>query len=311
MESQVSPKNIEARVEALAAASNEQPVVPEVKAPEVKAPETPEVKAPEVKAPEVKAPEVKAPEVKAPEVKAPEVKAPEKKQPNDPAELRKWATKASQDAAAANERIKKLEAAIAKLSKKPVDYAALAKDPDALRQHVDQERAEAAAGLEAELKAERTGRVKSETVVERMRREQDAENYPRWQKLFPLIQTLAKNGDGRVNWNQAPGAALDEAYALANEIAPADSVVAPAAAAVAEPVTPVAEKGMSKAEVDALVAKAKDEARKEAEANLRAEAAGGGVGSKGKGGSRDPNVSSDALRKMPLKDLKTMIQKQS
>jgi hypothetical protein len=307
MESHISPKDIQERVETLNAAEKPE-VKPEVAAPEVK----PEVKAPEVKPAEPKAPEVKAPEVKAPEVK-PEAKVEptEKKQPNDPAELRKWATKAAQEAAAANERIKKLEAAIAKLAKKPVDYEALAKDPEALKKHVEAERAEAAAEMEKQLTEERTERVKNETVVARLEMERDAENYPRWGKLFPLIQNLAGNQDGRINFARPPREVLHDLYILAEQLSPSDAP-ASVAASVAEPVAPATPaapmpKMFTEEEMNNRVEAARKEAAEKAQAGLSNEANGAGLGSAGKGGRRSSAVSKEALAKMDLKELKKLI----
>lgn len=303
MESHISPANIQERSEKL---------VPPVETPEVKAPEA---KAPEVKAPEVKAPEAKAPEVKAPEAKAPEItkeiKLPESKEapktPNDPAELRKWATKASQENAALREEIKSVKAAIEKMTKKPVDYKELAKNPDLIQKQIEQERQEAIAEMQQTLREKENAVVENKTIVERMRREQDKKNYPLWDKLFPLIQTLAVNGDGRVNWNQDPGFALDEAYALAEKISPA-SAPAPVVAPVVEaaPVIP----GKTAEEVAVEIAAAEKRGFEKAQQAIRDEQNGAGIGSAGKGGRRDSNVSKEALKTMPLKDLKNLIAKE-
>ena len=320
MESQVSPKNIEARVEAMAASSNpkpiETPAAPEVKAPEAKAPETkepevkaPEAKAPEAKAPEVKAPEVKAPEAKAPEVKAPEVKAPEKKQPNDPNELRKWSTKLSQENAQLRDEMKSIKAALDKMTKKPVDYAELAKNPDSLKAHIEAERQEAIKDLQQQLAEKNTLALKNETMYERAVREKDKVNYPLWEKLFPRIQALAAVSDGRVNWNQAPSLALDEAYALAEWLESRENPTpapAPTPVEEAKPVVPAAP-ALTEEQIQARIAEAVTKAKAEAEANLRAEVNGGGVGSAGRGGRRDANSSNEAFKTMPLKDLKKVI----
>lgn len=296
MESQVSPKNIEDRVEKMATSTETPEVKTETPAAEVK-PATP--------AAEVK-PEAKV-ETKAAE---PEVKG-EKKQPNDPAELRKWATKSSQEAAALREELKAVKAAIEKMSKKPVDYVALAKDPEALRKHIESERAEAASEQEKQFKTERDERIKSETILWKERYERDTENYPRWGKLFPLIQTLSANSDGRINWKQPTPEILRDLYVLAEQLSPTDAPAAPVAAAPATPApvapaAPVVTEEQIQARIDAAVAKAKTDAA----TGLRAEENGAGIGSQGKGGKRDGKVNVDALKKMPLKDLKAMIEKQ-
>lgn len=315
MESQVSPKNIETRVEAMNVAKAAETPAPEVKAPEAKAPEAkaPEVKAPEAKAPEVKAPEVKAPEVKAPEVKAPEVKPvekpAEKKQPNDPNELRKWSTKLSQENAALRDEMKAIKAAIEKMSKKPVDYAELAKNPDSLKAHIEAERQEAVKELTEKYVEARDTAVANETQLVRLQMEKDTENFPRFGKLFPLIQTLANNNDGRVNWNQAPRLVLEEAYALAEQLSPAEVAAAVAAPVEPTPVAPAAPV-VTEEQIQARIAEAVAKAKADAEAGIQNEKNGAGVGSAGRGGRRDPNVSKDALKTMPLKDLKAMIAKE-
>lgn len=295
MESQVSPKNIEDRVEKMA-------VEEATKTAEVKS----EVEKPVEKIEEKPVEKVVEKVSEKPVEKSVEK---EKKQPNDPAELRKWATKSSQENAALREELKAVKNAIEKMSKKPVDYAALAKDPEALRKHIDAERSEAASELQQQLTTERNERVKNETIVARMEFERDTENYPRWQKLFPLIQNLAGNQDGRVNFNRPPVEVLHDLYVLAEQLSPSEVAAAPVVPPTPAAAAPI-EKGISQAEVDALVAKAKADARAEAAAGLRDEANGAGIGSTGKGGKRDSKVNIDALKKMPLKDLKAMIEKQ-
>lgn len=296
MESQVSPSSIQTRAEALTASA-------ETKAPEAAAPE---VKAPEVKAPEVKAPEVKAPEVKAPEVKAPEVKV-EAKMPNDPTELRKWATKASQESASLRDEVKALKTAIEKMSKKPVDYKELAKNPELIQKQIELERQEAIAEMQDKLQEATTRAVAQETTVERIRREQDTTNYPEWKRVFPLIQNLAANTDGRINFNQKPSDVLDALYELALQLAP---VAAPAAPVVpAAPVAPVVPVKTAE-EIAADIAAAEKRGFEKAQEAIRAEQAGAGVGSAGTGGRRSSGTSKEALQSMPLKDLKALISKE-
>lgn len=305
MESHISPNNIEQRVTAMAAAeAKPEVVVPEVKAPEIT---TPEVKAPEVKAPVV-APEIK-PEVKV-EVKAPEPEVkPEKKQPNDPAELRKWSTKLSQENAALRDEMKAIKAAIEKLSKKPVDYKELAKDPEAIRKQIEVERQEAASELQTKLTEATNKALRNETMVAKMEFERDTENYPRWNKLFPLIQNLAANSDGRVKFNDRPaGDVLHDLYVLADQLSPSEApaavvppVPAPAPVAAAPVVPPV--KTYTEAEVEAI----KKEAFDKAQQALVDEGNGAGVGSSGKGGRRSSGVSREALQKMDRSELKKLI----
>jgi hypothetical protein len=323
MESQVSPKNIESRVEKMAAENAakaiETPVVPAampvepVKPAEPAKPEAAKPAEPAKPEPVKPAEPAKPEAVKPAEpVKPTEpIKPVEKKQPNDPLELRKWATKVSQENAKLADEMKGLKAAIEKLSKKPVDYAELAKNPEGLKAHIEAERQEAVKELTAKYIEARDTAVANETRLIRMEMEQDTENFPRFKRLFPLIQTLANNNDGRVNWNQAPRIVLEEAYALAEQLSPAEVAAAvaapdPAPAVPAAPVVPV----VTEEQIQARIAEAVAKAKTETETNLRAEMNGGGIGGLGKGGHRDTKVSNDALKKMPLKDLKALISKE-
>lgn len=297
MESHISPANIQERSDTLAAA--------EVKAnetkPEVKAETKPEVKA-EVK--ETKS-EVKAdikPEVKS-EVKS-EVK--ETKMPNDPAELRKWATKASQESAALREEMKAVKAALEKMSKKPIDYKELAKNPDSIQKQIELERQEAIAEMQDKLQEATTRAVAQETTVERLRREQDSANYPEWKRVFPLIQNLASNTDGRINFNQKPSDVLDALYELALQLSPT-VIVPPAVVTPKEEVKPV---GKTAEEIAADIAAAEKRGFDKAQEALRNEQNGAGIGGAGKGARRNNNTSNEALHGMPLKDLKKLIQKE-
>lgn len=316
MESQVSPKNIEARVEKMAAESTPKPIETPAAAPvtpEAAKPATPEpeaAKPAEPAKPEPVKPEAGKPEaVKPAEPAKPVEKPAEKKQPNDPAELRKWSTKLSQENAQLRDEMKAIKAAIEKMSKKPVDYAELAKNPDGLKAHIEAERQEAVKELTQQLAEKNTLALKNATMYERTVREKDTVNYPRWEKLFPLIQTLAANGDGRVNWNHpdGPGVALDEAYALAEQLSPSDAP-APLPVPVVDP-KPAAP-AVTEEQIQARIAEAVAKAKAEAEANLRAEGNGAGVGSAGRGGRRDVGSTNEALKTMPLKDLKKIISKE-
>jgi hypothetical protein len=318
MESQISPKNIQERVEKLDAATKPvetpAPIEPASKV-ETPAPAAPVAATPAAPVDKVATPadKVSAPVDKVSDT-APVEKPAEKRKPNDPDELRKWSTKLSQENAALRDEMKAIKAAIEKMSKKPVDYATLAKDPEGLKRHIEEERQEAVRDLQAKLKEKQDLAIMNETKFERVMRERDKENYPRWEKLFPLIQTLAANSDGRVNWNhpEGPGAALDEAYALAAQLSPSEAAAAPAAPQIvpAAPVAPVMTEEQIQARVNAAVEAAVSKVKADSATGLQAEQNGAGIGSSGKGGRRDSSVSKEALQKMPLADLKKMISKE-
>lgn len=303
MESQVNPNNIQARADKLApeVKPDATPALPPEVKPDVKPESQPESQ------PETK-PDVK-PEVK-PDGKPADHK-PEVKQPNDPAELRKWATKASQENAALRDEIKAVKAAIDKLTKTPVDYKELAKNPDAIKKQIEVERAEAIAEMQTQLEEKTHEARKNETIVERIKRSEDKENYPDWDRVFPLVQTFAANADGRINFNQAPGAVLDDMYALALQMSPA-APPAPAPAAPAAPAAnaPVKTVDEIAAEHAAAIAAAEKRGFEKAQEALRLEQNGQGIGSAGKGGRRSSGVSKEALAEMPLDELKKLISKE-
>jgi hypothetical protein len=291
MESQVNPNNIQDRADKLA--SVEKPV-------ETPAPVAPV--APVVEAPKPDVTPVTPEPVKKPDIKPVESVEPVK-QPNDPTELRKWATKASQENAELKKEMRELKAAIEKMTKKPIDYKELAKNPEAIQKQIEIERQEAIAEMQTQLEEKALLATKNETVVERMKREQDSTNFPEWKRVFPLIQNLAANTDGRINFNKAPGDVLDDLYALALQLAPAPVVTPKEEPKVEEkPVVPAA-KTYSEAEVEAI----RKEAFAKAQEALKNEANGAGLGSAGKGGRRSSGVSKEALTEMPLADLKRMI----
>lgn len=302
MESHISPNNIQERSEAVAA-NVEKEAADKVAAEKVVADKAVADKAAADAA--AKPADTKPVDSVVDPSKKIEVKPDAAKMPNDPAELRKWATKASQESAALREEMKGLKLSIEKLTKKPVDYKELAKNPELIQKQIEAERQEAIAEMQDKLAEATTKAVANETVVERIKREQDTVNYPEWKRVFPLIQNLASNTDGRINFNQAPADVLDSLYALAVQLAP----VAPVAAAPVAPVTPAAP-AKTQAEIDAEIAAAEKRGFEKAQEAIRAEQAGGGIGSRGNGGRRSSGTSKEALQTMPLKDLKALISKE-
>jgi hypothetical protein len=303
-ESLVSPASINARADALEKAEKEAAAkAPEVK-PEEKVPETPEVKAPEQKAPEQK-----------PEVK-PEVKA-EKKAPNDPDELRKWNTRVSQEnkklrdeMAALKEAQEKTFKLLSKISKTPVDYKELAKDPEKLQKFIEEERENATAELKVQLDQVSADARAKDTMVERMKREHDSENYPEWKRLYPSIVKIAMGptgqGDPRIDFTKPSGEVLDALYelALSENPAPAAPVTPPAPVEKtykeSEMKTMLAD--MLAKEKDAIAKSAREEAVKEAQKALNDEAKGGTVASAGKGSGRIPSDHLAAFKKLSLNE---------
>jgi len=305
----VSPASIAQRAEALETAEKEAAAkAPEQKS-EEKAPETPEKK-------EEKAPEQKAPEQKADD-KKPEVK-PEKKEPNDPAELRKWNTRVSQEnkklrdeMAAIRAEQEKTYKLLAKMSKTPMDYKELSKkSPEELAQIIENEKESATAELQERLDALASEAKAKDTALERMRREQDTENYPEWKRLYPSIVKIAMGptgqGDPRIDFTKPAAEVLDALYELALQENPASAAQA-APVVSAEKVYKESEMksmlaDMLAKEKDAIAKAAREEAIKEAQAALSEEAKGGTVASAGKGAGRIPSDHLAAFKKMSLNE---------
>ena len=296
----VNPASIAQRAEALEKAEK---VAPVVKA-EEKAPEAPVEKTEESK-----------PEVK-PEVKI-ETKPEVKKAPNDPDELRKWNTKVSQENSKMRDELRAIKAEqekvyklLSSMSKKPIDYKELAKNPESIQKLVEDEKQNATQELQERLEALSTEAKAKDTAYERVRREHDTENYPEWKRVFPAIVKLAQGptgqGDPRVDYTKPAGEVLDALYELALQENPAP-VVAPVV-----PVLPV--KTYSEAEYKAALAdaiakekvaiasSAKEEAAKEAQRELSQEAKGASVASAGKGAGRVPSDHLAAFKKMSLNE---------
>lgn len=302
-ESTVSNVSISQRAEALEKAEKESAAAkPEEKTEEAKQPEA-------EKKVEEKQPAEKKEDSK-PEVK--EVK----KAPNDPDELRKWNTRVSQENKKLRDEMSALKEAqdktfklLSSISKKPVDYKELAKDPEKLQKFIEDERETATAELREQLDKVSSDARSKDTALERMRREQDAENYPDWKRLYPNIVKLAMGpsgqGDPRVDFTKAAGEVLDQLYVLALEENPkaaeapkVDAKPAEKTYTESEMKTVLAE--MLAKEKEAISKSAKDEALKDAQKALSEETKGGTVASAGKGAGRIPSDALSAFKKMSL-----------
>lgn len=313
-ESTVSNVTISQRADALekaeqeaAAKSGEQPKGDEGKEPAADA---------KAKADKEAADKVASEKAEADKKAAEDVKAKEKKAPNDPDELRKWNTRVSQEnkkmrdeLAALREAQEKTLKVLSGLSKKPVDLKELAKDPEKLQKFIDDERENASSEYKEKLDKFEADNKTKDTVIARMEREKDAENYPEWKRLFPVIQKIAVGptgqGDPRVDYTKPAGEVLDQLYAIAVQENPAS--------AVTEPPKPV-EKTYTETEMKAMIADmlskekdaisktAKEEAAKEALKGLNEEAKGGTVASAGKGAGRVPSDHLAAFKKMSLSE---------
>jgi hypothetical protein len=262
------------------------------------------------------------PEVK-PEVKPePKVEV-AKKAPNDPEELRKWNTKVSQENAKMRDELRAIKAEqekvyklLSSMSKKPIDYKELAKNPDAIQKLVEEEKENATAELQEKLNELATEAKAKDTALERIKREHDSENYPEWKRLFPTIVKLAQGptgqGDPRVDYTRPASEVLDSLYQLALEESPAAPVVP------IETVKTYSEAEFKSALADAVAKEkiaiaeaAKKEATVQAQRELSEEAKGTTLASAGKGAGRIPSDHLAAFKKMSLSEQRDWLIQQS
>lgn len=240
-----------------------------------------------------------------------------KKDPNDPEEMRKWATRTSQENSKLRKEMSEIKDAqektyklLASLSKSPVDYKELAKkDPEALQKFVEDEKSAMSSEFQEQLDSLTAESKAKDTAMERMRREHDTQNYPEWKRVYPEIVKLAMGpagtGDPRIDFTKPAGEILDSLYELALQEHP---VVAKTPESNLEPTEKVYKESELKAmvadmvskEKDAIAKSAKEEALREAQEALKDEAAGGTVASAGRGAGRIPTDHLAAFKKMTL-----------
>jgi|SRR5579864_49468 len=246
-----------------------------------------------------------------------------KKEANDPEELRKWNVRTSQENAKLRKEMAEIKEAqektyklLASLSKTPIDYKELAKNPEALQKFVESEREAMTQEHQEQLEALAAENKAKDIFIERTRRENDAENYPEWKRLYPSIVKLATgatgNGDPRVDFTKPAAEVLDQLYELALQENP-KAAPAPAPEPSGEKVYKESEMKEILAEMlakekEAIAKAAREDAMKEAQAALRAEAAGGTVASAGKGAGRMPTDGLAAFRKMTLAQQREWLQ---
>ncbi|SRR5260221_426441 len=297
----VSPASISARADALE------------KAEQAEAAKVPESKV-EEKASIVTEPKK---EEKAPEAKAEEKKPEVKKAPNDPDEMRKWNTRVAQENKKMREEVAAIRAEqektyklLAKMSKTPMDYKELSKkSPEELAEIIENEKESATAEMQERLDVLANEAKAKDTLVERMKREHDTENYPEWKRLYPHIVKIAMGptgqGDPRVDFTKPASDVLDTLYEMALQENPV--IVAATAPIMTEKVYKESEMkamlvDMLAKEKDVIAKSAKEEAMKDAQEALRQEAAGGTVASAGKGAGRVPSDGLAAFKKLSLSE---------
>lgn len=250
----------------------------------------------------------------ADEASKPKEKVDVKKVPNDPEELRKWNTRTSQENKKLRDELTALKEAqdktfklLSSISKKPVDYKELAKDPEKLQKFIEDERENATSELREQLDKYASEAKQKDTLVERMKREHDTENYPEWKRLYPQIVKIAMGptgqGDPRVDFTKSAGEVLDQLYSIAADENP--KVTEPAKPATGEKTFTESEMKVMLADMlakekEAISKSAKEEAAKDAQKALNDEAKGGTIASSGKGAGRIPSDALSAFKKMSL-----------
>jgi len=228
----------------------------------------------------------------------------EKKVPNDPDELRKWNTKVSMELSDVKKQLQLLAESLNKVSKKPVDWKELAKDPAKLQAAVEAQQKEAIGEVESKYNEQLAARDHEIVESEKERRLHDPK-YPRWGELMPKMISLAVNGDRRIDFTKPPKQCLDQMYEVASSETPAGSTQA-------APVSATGPKTFSEADIAAAKEEARKEALAEAQKGLAAEQKGASVAGMGKSAQKGKGSDvKDAAWKMPLSDLKAALQQAS
>lgn len=235
----------------------------------------------------------------------------DKKAANDPDEMRKWTTRVSQENSKLKKDMELIKDAqektyklLASLSKKPVDYKELAKNPENLEKFIESERNALTSEYQEQLTQLTSQAKEKDTIVERMRREQDTANYPDWKRLYPAIVKIAVGptgqGDPRVDFTKPASDVLDHLYAIALQENPEAAAPVVTEKTYTETEMKAMIGDMVSKERESITAAARDNAAKEAQAQLSREAAGSTVASAGKGASRVPTDHLSAFKKMSL-----------
>jgi hypothetical protein len=222
-----------------------------------------------------------------------------KDKPEDPwakryTDLQSGFTKVAQENAEVKKQLQALNEAIKNLSTKPVDLKEIAKDPAKLKAYIDEQTRAAQEGPVKEWSEKLNNERREATIREITYRQKDAENYPRWNELYPTIQKLGvpvkvdqQTGmvffDPKVNhikFDEMPvKQILDELYKVAEIEVPVGTA----------PKTE-APKPAAKTYTEADIEKAKQDAYEKAQKAEKAEKNGQGVTGMVRSGKRQPTV---------------------
>src|SRR5258708_24008605 len=114
------------------------------------------------------------------------------------------------------------------MSNTPMDYKELSKkSPEELAEIIENEKESATAEMQERLDQLANEAKAKDTLLERMKREHDTENYPEWKRLYPGIVKIAMGptgaGDPRVDFTKPASEVLDTLYELALSESPASA----------------------------------------------------------------------------------------
>jgi len=145
-----------------------------------------------------------------------------KVEPQTDSELRKWATKNSQDNASLRKDIEALRKLYEESTKKPIDLDALRKDPAQFKKYFDDQ----AIAQQTLQNNYQIAVNQNKMIAESNRRMHDPKNYPDWKKAAAVIDHLYNTKDQGLlnlvpdgNWNAVDAAqGLDLAYEYAKPL---------------------------------------------------------------------------------------------
>lgn len=147
------------------------------------------------------------------------------------AELRKEFTRRTQNEAELQKKLDNLTAIISKAAEVPIDPEQFFKDlqtqgPKAFEPLLQKERESLQSAHQQAIQALEDRVTMSEYRAEKFARLQDAENYPDYRKLEPLMKQLAEDENTPIDFDRSPSEVLDALYKLARTLSMEDAVKA-------------------------------------------------------------------------------------
>lgn len=147
------------------------------------------------------------------------------------AELRKEFTRRTQNESALQKKLDNLTSIISKAAEVPIDPEQFFKDlqtqgPKAFEPLFQKERDAFQSAHQEKIQALEDRVTMSEYRAEKFARLQDAENYPDYRKLEPLMKQLAEDENTPIDFDRSPSEVLDALYKLARTLSMEDAVKA-------------------------------------------------------------------------------------